>query len=83
MTLTSGGDRVGGAVANGSGDFTAPVVFTTISPGTHVITADCGVTLTGQVTQIVTSSVGGESGGGALIVLVFFVLAGIALIRFA
>ena len=46
VTLTSGGDRVGRAVADGSGSFTAPVVFTTITPGTHVITADCGVTLT-------------------------------------
>lgn len=81
MTLRSGGDRVGSAVADGSGAFTAPVVFTTIAPGPHVITADCGVTLTGQVTQVVTSSVGGDN-GGALIVLVFFVLAGIALIRF-
>ena len=81
VTLTSDGEHVGSATADGSGAFTAPVVFTTITPGTHVITADCGVTLTGQVTQIVTSSAGGDN-GGALIVLVFFVLAGIVLARF-
>jgi hypothetical protein len=70
---------VGSAVADRSGAFTAPIIFTTIAAGPHVITADCGIMLTGQVTQIVTSSVeGGDS--GALIVLVFFVLAGIALI---
>ena len=33
------------------------------------------------MTQVVTSSVGGDN-GGALIILVFFVLAGIALTRF-
>ena len=81
MTLTSSGDRVGSAVANASGAFTARVVFATITPGTRVITANCGIVLTGQVTQVVTSSVGGNT-GGALIILVFFVLVGVALIRF-
>jgi hypothetical protein len=46
-----------------------------------VITADCGIMLTGEVPQVVTSSVGGNT-GGALIILVFFVLAGVGLVRF-
>jgi hypothetical protein len=81
VTLMSDGDHVGDTVADDAGTFTTPVVFTTIDPGTHVITADCGVMLTGEVTQVVTSSVGGDN-SGALIILVFFVLAGIVLVRF-
>jgi hypothetical protein len=49
--------------------------------GTTVVTADRGVTLTGLVTRVVMSPVGGDN-GGAPIVLVCFVLNGIALIRF-
>lgn len=80
VALTSDGAQVGRAVADADGRFTAPVVFTKIDPGSHLITADCGVVLTGEVTQILTSSVGDNS--GTLIVLVFFVLAGVVLVRF-
>jgi hypothetical protein len=80
VTLTSGTERVGSAVANSDGTFVAPVEFTRIEAGRHQVTASCGVVLTGAVEQVVTSSSGG--GSSTLIVLVFFVLAGTALIRF-
>lgn len=80
VTLTSDGERVGGAYADGTGAFTAPVEFTRIEAGRHTVVADCGVRLTGAVEQVVTSSSGGH--GGTLVVLVFFVLAGITVIRF-
>jgi hypothetical protein len=81
VTLTSGGDRVGVAVADTDGNFVAPVEFKRIEPGRHQVTAHCGIVLTGAVDQVVTSSTGGHS--STLIVLVFFVLAGVAMIRFS
>jgi hypothetical protein len=81
VTLTSGGEVVGASVADNRGGFTADVTFTRVEPGRHLITAECGIVLTGAVDQLVTSSLGGQS--TALVVLVFFVLAGVALIRFA
>ncbi|WP_233598993.1 hypothetical protein [Amycolatopsis sp. WAC 01375] len=80
VTLTSDGERVGGAYADGTGAFTADVEFTRIEAGKHTVVADCGVRLTGAVEQVVTSSSGGHS--GTMVVLVFFVLAGITVIRF-
>ncbi|SEB31542.1 hypothetical protein SAMN04489729_0125 [Amycolatopsis lurida] len=80
VTLTSDGERVGGAYADGTGAFTAAIEFTRIEAGRHTVVADCGVRLTGAVDQVVTSSSGGH--GGTLVVLVFFVLAGITVIRF-
>ncbi|MCG8919848.1 hypothetical protein L6E12_29155 [Actinokineospora sp. PR83] len=81
VVLTSGGQRVGSTTADAAGGFTAGVEFTRVEPGRHTITAECGVVLTGAVDQIVTSSTGGSS--GTLVVLVFFVLVGAALVRFA
>lgn len=81
VVLTSGGQRVGSTTADATGGFTAGVEFTRVEPGRHTITAECGVVLTGAVDQIVTSSTGGSS--GTLVVLVFFVLVGAALVRFA
>lgn len=80
VTLTSDGDRVGSAYADDTGSFTAAVEFTRIEAGRHTVVADCGVRLTGAVEQVVTSSSGGHS--GTLVVLVFFVLAGITVLRF-
>ncbi|WP_409490842.1 hypothetical protein [Amycolatopsis sp. cmx-11-12] len=80
VTLTSDGDRVGHAYADGTGAFTAAVEFTRIEAGKHIVVADCGVRLTGAVEQVVTSSSGGHS--STLVVLVFFVLAGITVLRF-
>ncbi|WP_248784737.1 hypothetical protein [Allokutzneria albata] len=81
VTLTSKGVRVGTAVADADGAFVTPVEFTRAEPGRHTITASCGVVLTGAVDQVVTSSTGGQN--GTLVVLVFFVLAGAAVIRFS
>ncbi|MGW5050579.1 hypothetical protein [Actinokineospora sp. NPDC004072] len=81
VLLTSGGEVVGATTADARGEFTAAVEFTRVEPGRHQITADCGIVLTGAVDQLVTSSTGG--GSTALVVLVFFVLAGAAMIRFA
>ncbi|GAB3735415.1 hypothetical protein GCM10027598_61560 [Amycolatopsis oliviviridis] len=80
VNLTSNGDNVGHAYADGTGAFTTAVEFTRIEAGRHTVVADCGVRLTGDVEQVVTSSSGGHS--GTLVVLVFFVLAGITVIRF-
>ncbi|WP_236725100.1 hypothetical protein [Amycolatopsis orientalis] len=80
VTLTSDGERVGSAYADDTGAFTTAVEFTRIEAGRHTVVADCGVRLTGAVEQVVTSSSGGH--GGTLVVLVFFVLAGITVLRF-
>jgi hypothetical protein len=80
VTLTSDGVEVGSAYTDGSGAFTAPVEFTRIEAGRHTVVAECGVRLTGAVDQVVTRSSGGQT--GTLVILVFFVLAGITAIRF-
>ncbi|MCP2300937.1 hypothetical protein [Actinokineospora globicatena] len=81
VILTSGGEKVGTAVSDTSGEFSARVEFPKIVPGRHIVTAHCKIELTGAVDQVVTSGKGGTS--GTLVVLVFFVLAGAALIRVA
>lgn len=81
VTLTADGEQVGTALADSAGAFVAPVQFTRIEPGRHTIVASCGVELTGVVDQAVTSSSGDYS--STLVVLVFFVLAGIVFVRFA
>lgn len=80
VTLVSDGTEVGTAYTDGSGAFTAPVEFTRIEAGRHTVIAECGVRLTGAVDQVVTRSSGGQT--GTLVVLVFFVLASITVIRF-
>ncbi|WP_370967770.1 hypothetical protein [Amycolatopsis sp. cg9] len=80
VTLTSDGAEVGSAYTDSSGAFTAPVEFTRIEAGRHTVVAECGVRLTGAVDQVVTRSSGGQT--GTLVVLVFFVLAGVTVIRF-
>ncbi|MGH3861732.1 hypothetical protein [Actinokineospora sp.] len=80
VLLTSGGEKVGATVADGQGEFRTKVQFSKIVPGRHLIAAECGILLTGAVDQLVTSSMGGSS--STLVILVFFVLAGSALIRF-
>ncbi|MGW5718214.1 hypothetical protein ACWEVP_18755 [Amycolatopsis sp. NPDC003865] len=80
VTLTSDGAEVGSAYTDSTGAFTAPVQFSRIEAGRHTVVAECGVRLTGSVDQVVTRSSGGQT--GTLVVLVFFVLAGITVIRF-
>jgi hypothetical protein len=80
VTLVSDGTEVGTAYTDSSGAFTAPVEFTRIEAGRHTVVAECGVRLTGAVDQVVTRSSGGQT--GTLVVLVFFVLASITVIRF-
>jgi hypothetical protein len=80
VRLTSDGDEVGTAYSDATGAFTAAVEFTRIEAGPHTVTADCGIRLTGSVEQVVTNSSGGHS--GTLVVIVFFVLAGITVVRF-
>lgn len=81
VVLTSDGEQVGAGRADGDGAFTAGVEFSRIEPGRHTVVASCGVELTGVVDQAVTSSSGDYS--STLVVLVFFVLAGIVFVRFA
>ncbi|WP_245804977.1 hypothetical protein [Amycolatopsis australiensis] len=80
VTLTADGAEVGSAYTDPSGAFTAPIEFARIEAGRHTVVAECGVRLTGTVDQVVTRSSGGQT--GTLVVLVFFVLAGITTIRF-
>jgi hypothetical protein len=80
VTLMSEGAEVGTAYTDSTGAFTAPVEFTRIEAGRHTVVAECGVRLTGAVDQVVTRSSGGQT--GTLVILVFFVLAGITVIRF-
>ncbi|MGA6163291.1 hypothetical protein [Amycolatopsis magusensis] len=79
VELTSDGLPVGAAVADAAGAFGTKVEFTRIEPGRHWVVADCGIRLAGAVDQTLTSSTGG--GTAALVVLVFFLLAGISLVR--
>lgn len=78
VDLTSGGQRVGTAVADAAGRFTTPVEFSRVVPGRHVVTASCGVLLSGAVDVVLTSSTSGNT--GTLAVLVFFVLAAFTLV---
>ncbi|MDT7801346.1 MAG: hypothetical protein QOI78_4779 [Actinomycetota bacterium] len=80
VTLMADGTEVGSAYADSTGAFTAPVRFTRIEAGPHTVIADCGVRLTGTVDQVVTHSSGGQT--STVVILVFFVLAGIAVVRF-
>ncbi|WP_326943985.1 hypothetical protein OG439_29110 [Amycolatopsis sp. NBC_01307] len=80
VTLMADGAEVGSAYTDSTGAFTAPVQFTRIEAGPHTVVAECGVRLTGTVDQVVTRSSGGQT--STLVILVFFVLAGIAVIRF-
>ncbi|WP_410568177.1 hypothetical protein [Amycolatopsis sp. cmx-4-61] len=80
VTLLSDGTEVGTAYTDSSGAFTAPVEFTRIEAGRHTVVAECGVRLTGAVDQVVTRSSGNQT--GTLVILVFFVLASITVIRF-
>lgn len=80
VKLISGGEEVGIAHSDATGAFTAAVEFTRIEAGPHTVVADCGVRLTGSVDQVVTNSSGGHT--GTLVILVFFVLAGITVVRF-
>ncbi|QFZ24707.1 hypothetical protein [Saccharothrix syringae] len=79
VRLSSLGEDVGTARADGSGTFSTRVEFRTVQPGRHVIRADCGVVLVGSVDVALTSSTGGTT--STLVVLVFFVLAGAFLVR--
>ncbi|OKI23987.1 hypothetical protein A6A25_34755 [Saccharothrix sp. CB00851] len=79
MRLSSLGEAVGTAKADGSGTFSTRVEFTTIQPGRHVIRADCGVVLVGSVDVALTSSTGGTT--STLVILVFFLLVGAILVR--
>ncbi|MDR6595406.1 hypothetical protein J2S66_003790 [Saccharothrix longispora] len=79
VSLSSLGEDVGTAKADGAGTFSARVEFATIQPGRHVVRADCGVVLVGSVDVALTSSTGGTT--STLVVLVFFLLVGAVLVR--
>jgi hypothetical protein len=79
VVLTSEEDQVGLATADSTGAFTAPVQFSRLDPGRRVVTATCGAVLTTEVDLIVSSSTSGQA--GTVVVLIFFVLVGIALLR--
>lgn len=78
VSLSSAGGPVGSTTADSGGHFTTPVEFTDIQPGRHEVTARCGAVLTGSVDVILTSSTQGNT--STLVVLVFFVLAGVTMV---
>ncbi|WNV84240.1 hypothetical protein [Umezawaea sp. Da 62-37] len=79
VQLSSLDEEVGKAKADGSGKFSAPVEFSTIEPGRHVIRAQCDILLVGSVDVSLTSATSGTS--STLVVLVFFVLIGATMLR--
>lgn len=78
VTLTANGERVGAATADATGAFTTPVEFTRIQPGRQVVTANCGIVLTGSVDLNLTTSSSGNT--GTLVVLAVFLLAAATLV---
>jgi hypothetical protein len=75
VTLTDeAGRRIGTAVADAAGRFTAAVEFTSIEPGRNQVTATCGAVLTGSVDVVLTSSTSGNT-GTVVVVLVFLLAA--------
>jgi hypothetical protein len=81
VEFRSDGQVIGHATADADGAFQAPLEFTTFAAGRHKVVADCGVELTGAVEQVISSSTGGSANGAMLALLVFFVLAGVGLVR--
>jgi hypothetical protein len=79
VTLVSDTEQVGTTVADRTGSFVASVRFATLQPGRRTITATCGPVLTTHVDLIVSSSTSGQA--GTVVVLIFFILVGIALLR--
>jgi len=79
VTLASDDEPLGSTFADSAGGFVAPLHFANLEPGRRTITATCGPVLTTQVDLIVSSSTSGQA--GTLVVLIFFILVGIALLR--
>lgn len=79
VVLSSGPEQIGAATADSSGAFVAPVQFALLRPGRHAVTAVCGPVLTTHVDLIVSSSTSGQA--GTVVVLIFFLLVGFALLR--
>jgi len=79
VTLRSLGEEVGKTVANDRGEFTSPVKFANIEPGRHVVRAECGIVLVGNVDVTLSSSSGGTT--STLVILLFFLLIGAAMLR--
>ncbi len=79
VTLASGDEQLGTTTADAAGGFVAPVQFANLEPGRRTITATCGPVLTSEVDLIVSSSTSGQA--GTVVVLIFFILVGIALLR--
>ncbi|GAA1357529.1 hypothetical protein [Saccharothrix algeriensis] len=79
VRLSSLGEDVGRARADGSGTFRTGVEFATIEPGRHVVRADCGVILVGTVEVALTSSTDGAA--STPVVLALFLLLGAVLLR--
>lgn len=79
VTLSSLGESVGAATADGTGRFSTRVEFTTVQPGRHVIRADCGIVLVGSVDVAVTSSTSGTT--PTLLVLALALVLGAVLLR--
>jgi hypothetical protein len=79
VELTSDGQPVGRVAADPDGAFRAKVEFTTVEAGRREVVADCGIKLVGYVDEQVTTASGGTA--PAVLVLVFFLVAGIGVLR--
>jgi hypothetical protein len=79
VVLTVDRQRVGRAIADQAGDFTVPIVVPNVAVGQYAVTASCGPTL-GTVLNI-TLLTDSNPGTLAVVILIFFVLAGLILFQ--
>jgi hypothetical protein len=72
VTLTLEGQVVGTTVADAAGTFRTPISVGNASVGRHVLTAQCGPTLTTTIDVVLASKV--IQGASASIVIILFLL---------
>ena len=79
MSLTVGDRNVGTTAADGAGRFETPLVLPDLPVGHYQVVARCGPVLSTHLDLVLVSRV--DPATSTMIVLVFFVLAGLALLR--
>jgi hypothetical protein len=79
VVLRSDGAQVGQGQADGQGRFTAPLLFSTFTAGSHQVVATCGRQLTTTLEMTLTDASRGVSQGYA--VLMFFLVAAFLVVR--
>jgi hypothetical protein len=75
VDLSIGDVPVGHTVANPGGDFQAPLTTSSVDVGRHVVTAECGRTLSAPLDIVLVSAVG--TGTSTLTVILLFLFLGV------